>query len=271
MSGLSLSFDTPQLAQQYEVRSAERQFLHGQRLIAELGVRAGEHVLDVGSGTGLLAEHVAGLVGPTGRVLGIDPLPLRIEIAQRKARPNLSFQVGNAYALGELPAGSFDVVYLNAVFHWLPEKTEPLKQIHRLLKPGGRLGITTGAKDQPNRLQSIKKQVLSREPYARYPEAQAGTPHWVTAQELADLLSGAGFTAQRIEAQANVHHQPDGNTAIAFSQASSFGNFLGHLPESLRSQAIEDIKRELEAFRTPEGIRLEGKRLFAIAHKPASH
>ncbi|WP_438043667.1 hypothetical protein [Sorangium sp. So ce128] len=135
MSGLSLVFDTPQLAQDYEVRSADRQFRHGKRLIAELGVRPGDHVLDVGSGTGLLAEHVAGLVGPTGKV----------------------------------------------------------------------------------------------------------------------------------------HHQPDGRAAIAFSQASSFGNFLGHLPESLRSQAIEDIQRELEAFRTPEGIRLEGKRLFAIAHKPASH
>lgn len=271
MSGLSLAFDTPHLAQQYEVRSAERQFRHGQRLIAELDVRAGEHVLDIGCGTGLLAEHVAGLVGPTGKVLGIDPLPLRIEIAQRKAKPNLSFQLGNAYALDELPASSFDVVYLNAVFHWLPEKTGPLSQIHRLLKPGGRLGITTGAKDHPNRLQIIKKQVLSREPYARYPEAQAGTPHWVTALELADLLTGAGFTAQKIVVQENVHHHPDAQSAIAFSEASSFGNFLGHLPEWLRSQAIEDIQRELEAFRTREGIRLEGKRLVAIARKPASH
>ncbi|AUX42121.1 fibrillarin-like rRNA methylase [Sorangium cellulosum] len=271
MSGLSLAFDTPQLAQQYEVRSAERQFVNGQRLVAALGVRAGERVLDIGSGTGLLAEHVAGLVGPTGKVLGIDPLPLRIEIAQRKAKENLSFQVGNAYALDGLPSGSFDVVYLNAVFHWLPEKTEPLKQIHRLLKPGGRLGITTGAKDQPNLLQRIKREVLSRAPYAAYPESLAGTPHWVTADELSALLGGAGFTVQKIETQQNVHHQPDGNAAIAFSQASSFGNFLGHLPESLRSQAIDDIKRELEAFRTPEGIRLEGKRLLAVAHKPASH
>ncbi|WP_438010360.1 methyltransferase domain-containing protein [Sorangium sp. So ce321] len=271
MSGLSLVFDTPQLAQDYEVRSAERQFRHGQRLIAELGVRAGEHVLDIGSGTGLLAEHVAGIVGPTGKVLGIDPLPLRVEIAQRKAKANLSFRVGNAYALDELPSGSFDVVYLNAVFHWLPEKTEPLRQIHRVLKPGGRIGLTTGAKDHPHRLQAIKKQVLSREPYARYPESQAGTPHWVTAEELSGLLGGAGFAVQKIEAQENVQHQPDGRAAIAFSQASSFGNFLGHLPESLRSQAIEDIQRELEAFRTPEGIRLEGKRLFAVAHKPASH
>ncbi|WP_437978156.1 class I SAM-dependent methyltransferase [Sorangium sp. So ce295] len=131
-------------------------------------------VLDVGSGTGLLAEHVAGLVGPTGKVLGIDPLPLRVQIAQQKAKANLSFQVGNAYALDGLPSGSFDVVYLNAVFHWLPEKTESLRQSHRLLKPGGRIGLTTGAKDHPNRLQAIKREVLSREPYARYPESRDG-------------------------------------------------------------------------------------------------
>lgn len=86
-----------------------------------MSIQPGDRVLDVGSGTGRLAEYVAAIVGPSGSV-HVDPLPLRIEIAQRKAKPNLTFAVDDAYALRELADGSFDVIYLNAVFHWFAEK-----------------------------------------------------------------------------------------------------------------------------------------------------
>src|SRR4051812_21750351 len=99
MSELSLGLDTAELASRYEAVSLDRQFLYGKVLIERLGLRPGERVLDVGSGTGLLAEHVAKIVGERGSVLAIDPLPLRIDIAQRRARSNLTFRVGDAYEL----------------------------------------------------------------------------------------------------------------------------------------------------------------------------
>jgi len=149
MSALSLVLDTPELAEHYEKASVDRQFKFGKQLIERVGIRAGDRALDIGSGTGLLAAHVAELVGPTGFVHGLDPLPLRIEIAKRKAKPNLVFSVGNALELDnreDLSAGSFDVIYLNAVFHWFLEKLGPLKSFQRLLKTGGKLAIATGAK-----------------------------------------------------------------------------------------------------------------------------
>jgi len=94
MSALSLALDTPDLARNYEQVSTDRQFKAGKVLIEKLALRSGERVLDVGSGTGLLSEYVADCVGATGSVLAIDPLPLRIEIARRKARPNLTFNLG---------------------------------------------------------------------------------------------------------------------------------------------------------------------------------
>ena len=269
MSALSLALDTPDLARHYEQVSAERQFKAGRRLIEALRLRTGEQVLDVGSGTGLLAEYVADLVGPPGSVLAIDPLPLRIEIANWKARPNLSFRVGNAYELDSLSDGSFDAVYLNAVFHWLPEKLQPLREFLRILKPGGRLGLSTGSKDHPNRIQMIRKRVLNDPRYAAFPEAQAGSPLRVNSTELTALFQEAGFEIERLEVLANTNHHANADAAIAFSEASSFGNFLGHLPEPLRARAREEIRAELETIKTPRGIQQEGGRILAVAVKPS--
>ena len=265
MAPVSLALDTPDLAALYERVSADRQFRAGQSLIKELGIAPGESVLDVGAGTGLLAEYVAGLVGPGGSVIGIDPLPLRIELAQHKSRPNLEFKVGNVYDLSALAAKSFDVVYLNAVFHWLPEKLEPLRQIHRVLKPGGRLGISTGSKTHPRYLQAIAAQVLSRDPYRRYQRDSAEVSHRVSADELDQLLKQTGFGIKKIELRPFVRTDPTPDAAIRFSEASSFGNFLGHLPEELRAAAREEIKRELEQHRTPEGLTRNGARIIAVA------
>ena len=268
MSTVSLTLDTQELAEHYERIGAAHQFKAGQLLISELAIVAGERILDVGSGTGLLAEYVAALVGPAGAVVGIDPLPLRIALAQPKGRANLSFKVGTANNLHEFAEERFDVVYLNAVFHWLPEKLEPLRQIYRVLKRGGRLGLSTGCKDYPNQLQVIKARVLAREPYCRYAAASGGGTYRVSADELKSLLGETGFAVKKLEVRPHVRYHPSPDAAIEFAEASSFGNFLGHLPAELRPAAHEEIKRELEHLRTPEGIRREGARILAVALKP---
>ena len=265
MATVSLTLDTQELAHHYEQVSATHQFEAGQVLLGELAIAPCETVLDVGCGTGRLAEYVAGLVGPTGSVVGIDPLPLRIALAQDKARSNLSFRVGTADDLRAFPAARFEVVYLNAVLHWLPEKLGPLREISRVLRKGGRLGISTGPKDHP--ILALKTYMLAREPYCRYAEAVGGRTYRVSAIELENLLQQTGFVVQKIEVRPQVHYHPTPEAAIEFAEASSFGNFLGHLPAELRTAAREEIMRELEQYRTPEGIRWDGARIVAVALK----
>lgn len=155
MPHISFAFDTPNLAQLYERISAERQFRIGQVLLDNLALAPGEKLLDVGCGTGILTEYAANIVGLAGSVSGIDPLPLRIELALRRERSNLSFRVGDAYDLSSFDKQSIDIVFLNAVLHWLPEKLGPLRQFFNVLRSGGRLGITTGSKDHPNKVQEL--------------------------------------------------------------------------------------------------------------------
>lgn len=266
-SSVKLVFDTEALAHNYERLSVDRQFKSGQNLVSELGVAPGETVLDVGSGTGLLAEYTADAVGETGAVAGIDPLPLRVELAKRRSRPNLSFVVGNANDLSSFAKESFDVVYLNAVFHWLHEKISPLREFHRVLKAGGRLGIATADREHKGVLQSLKAKVLSREPYRNYPEVLNGSAYPVNLVELVNLLDQTGFAVQKIELQPFLQYHPTEEAAIAFSEASSYGNFLGHLPQKIRKQARADIATELKKYRTSKGIIMDGVRIFAIAAK----
>jgi ubiquinone/menaquinone biosynthesis C-methylase UbiE len=268
MTAVQLTLDTPELAKHYDAVSADRQFKAGRKLVERLGIGHGERALDIGAGTGLLAEYVSERVGPEGFVAGVDPLAYRIALANARAKPNLAFRVGTAEDLSAYPDASFDVVYLNAVFHWLPDQRRALAEIHRVLKPGGRVGITTGSKDHTNSLQRIRREVLSREPYNLFPDAQDGVAHRVNADELRRLLTEARFDVKAIDLEPNAASYPTQAAAIEFSQASSFGNFLSQLPAELRGRARAEIEAELERLRTPDGIRTEGARIFALARKP---
>ncbi len=91
----------------------------------------------------------------------------------------------------------------------------------------------------------------------------------VTRKELEALLSGAGFAEIGINLRTGKRYYSSPEEVFAFNEASSFGNFLMHVPESLRPQARKDIAEELEKCRTKDGIELDTNTLYAIARKPA--
>jgi len=165
----NVELDNQLLAERYD-QVSEGQFKNGLILIEKLGIKAGNKVLDIGCGTGRLTLHVAKMIGPGGRVVGIDPSVQRIEVARRKVRDapllKVSFEIGNSNDLYHFENDCFDIVYLNIVLHWIQEKEDAFAQIYRVLKPGGRLGITTGNKDKPYTVKSIINEILKRPRYS---------------------------------------------------------------------------------------------------------
>ena len=111
--------------------------------VAEL--HEGERVLDLGSGGGIDVLLSAKRVGPTGRAIGLDMTDEMLALAQRNAAEagatNVEFLRGHIESI-PLPAASVDVVISNCVINLAADKPAVFREIARVLRPGGRMGVT---------------------------------------------------------------------------------------------------------------------------------
>jgi len=119
------------------------------RLIAMANVSDGQRVLDVGTGTGVVALEIAKAVGHEGRCIGIDLSEKMLEAAITNARrvnltERVDFKVMDAESL-QFEAANFDVVVsLFALLHF-PDPATALNEMFRVLKPGGTLVVAVGS------------------------------------------------------------------------------------------------------------------------------
>lgn len=112
---------------------------------ASSGIRPGHTVLDLGSGAGNDAFVARALVGPEGRVLGLDFSKAMVEKARRNAaglgHDNVEFMLGDIEDI-PLPDSSVDVVISNCVLNLVPDKAQAFGEVFRVLKPGGHFSIS---------------------------------------------------------------------------------------------------------------------------------
>jgi len=117
-------------------------------LIAGLKLRGDEHILDVGCGDGKITAEIARAV-PRGSATGVDASAEMIEFAQKAfppgKNPNLEFRVMDARRIKF--ARWFDFVFSNAALHWVDNHRAFLRGASAVLRPGGRLIVSCGGKD----------------------------------------------------------------------------------------------------------------------------
>ncbi|GGW22432.1 methyltransferase [Streptomyces xantholiticus] len=109
--------------------------------VGEVGLRAGDTVLDAGCGTGRALEPLRSAVGPAGTVLGVDLTPEMLRAARLAGRDRSGLLL--LADVGRLPlrTGSLDVVFGAGLISHLPEPAENLRELARVVRPGGRLAL----------------------------------------------------------------------------------------------------------------------------------
>ncbi len=254
----SYDHDNRHLAEIYD-RISDSQFNGGKQIVERLGVKAGDRVLDVGCGTGRLACWIHKRVGPSGVVVGVDPLAERIAVA-RNRNSDIRFEVGSAEDLRCFPDESFDAVCLSAVFHWIEDKTKALAEIRRVLRPGGRLGCTTLPRELylVGTVPTICASVFGRPPYLEKlnPSVFDLINRYLTTTELVTLLVEQRFELIELHVVRRVQVLPSGEDVVDFNESSSFGNFMSLVPQHLRASLRADLAAAFDRNREADGITL---------------
>lgn len=199
-------------------------------------IRPGERVVDVGSGAGIDSLIAARLMGETGQVIGVDMTPAMLEKARRSATEggfgNVEFREGYAESL-PVPDGWADVVISNGVLNLLPDKAAALREMARVLKPGGRLQIADILVQKPVP-ESARRNI------SLWTGCVAGA---LLEHELHTAVVQAGFVDFRITWQADVF-----SGAPQHSSAANFGT-VGINFGARRAATVAEHAAALDALR----------------------
>jgi len=237
-------------------------------LMQVAGLRFGERVLDVACGTGVVTRLAARQVSAAGTVAGLDVNPDMLAAARAATPPDLKIAWHQAGAEDmPLPDASFDVVLCQMGLQFIPDRPAALREVRRVLAPGGRLVFSVPGPTPPPFV--VLEEALGRHfgaPAAGF-MGQVFSLH--DTAELQGLLDGAGFQDVSVQADTRSLRVPRPTEFLwQYVRGTPLAPVVGQAPDELRGALQRDVVAGWEEFVEDHALVLPVRMVVATARQP---
>jgi ubiquinone/menaquinone biosynthesis C-methylase UbiE len=252
------------------------------QLIKMAGITSGQTVLDVATGTGQPALTISKVVGPNGKVIGVDLSPEMIEVAKEEAASQglttvIDFQAVKDENLSIFSDNTFDSVVCRNGLMFMPDPVMALKAFLRVLKPGGKASVTVWGSPDKSPIMGVLMDTLSKQvPDMKQPPLRGmpGGPFSIPSIDmLRDYFLKAGFS--NFNADKNEVTVAQTDTTEQFWQGMTEVTgflviLLSKLPDEKKLAIKNDFIESLnKIFPSGSPIRFTGELIFGTGTKPA--
>lgn len=243
-------------------------------MIEMAGIKEGHAVLDVAAGAGDQSITAAGKAGASGYVLATDISPAILDFARKMALEagytNIETQVMDGENLS-LPDASFDAVISRVGLIYFPDQQKALKEMLRVLKPGGKMAAIVYSTPDKNKFFSVPVSIIRNR--AKLPPPLPGQPGPFSLGAegvIEEAFTKAGFRNVSSVRIASPLLLPAAKFCVAF-QKESFGalhQMMNGLTDAEKESVWKEIENELKKFETEKGFTGPCEMIVGVGTRP---
>lgn len=232
---------------------------------------AGDHILDVACGTGIVARLAAERVGPAGGVVGLDFLPDMLDYArsQPTTDPPVEWEHASADDM-PFPDEAFTIVLCQHGLQFFPDKPTALGEMRRVMAPGGKLGLTVLRDISRTPALMALAEALTR----NIGPAPAAFVRMVGSlgdeAELRGLVEGAGLHEVAVETVTKDLHFPSPKDFVRqylLSTPLAANPLVSHADEAVRVKVETDVRSQLMPYTGDDGLVFPAETYVVTARK----
>jgi ubiquinone/menaquinone biosynthesis C-methylase UbiE len=239
-------------------------------LVKAAALRAGERVLDIACGTGIVARIAARRLGNRGSIFGLDtnaPMLATARAAATAEGAAVEWREGDAL---EQPFtdGAFEVVLCQQGLQFFPDKPRGLREMHRVLRPGGRIVLSVWGPIERSPGFAVLDEALTRllDPQAGGLIA-SGPFSFSDADQLRTLIASANFQDIAIRRATKTLRSPSVEEfVLGFLSGSALAGVVGDMDEGARAALLAEVAAKLAAAIDEQGLRFPIETNIATAH-----
>ena len=231
----------------------------GRRALAALAPKPGERVLDIGCGSGATTLMLAEAVAPGGEAVGVDISRPMLDVARRRSAGMTGVRFHEADAQSEpFAAAGFDAVFSRFGVMFFEDPAAAFANIHRALKPGGRLAFVCWRAPFENQFMMLPVMAAAQHlPPQEPPDPTAPGPFaFADPERVRGILTASGFNDIDIVAYDEKIGGGDLETSLDLSlRIGPLGRALRENPDR-REAAVAAVREALAAHAGPDGVKL---------------